>query len=591
MTKSYTCNICSNTFTQKHSLTTHLKENRCKASDLFNINNVIQQQKIEFKNLQKLHQENIQKIEELSQLKDKDLSNTNELSKLKQKYHENISKLKEKHNKHIQELTVELGYQREVAQILDINVQEEPVTEQQLTFDGIFSGRENEIRITSDKMISVFDFIKVVGGQRDQYSTWNRLLNEHKIEIQAFCQDYQFEKGKKKTPVVNVQGMVKLLFWLPGELAKQFRAKSAETMIRYLGGDLTLIELFKEKQLEENNQVIQILPVTEQQLTFDGIFSGREKDIRITPDKQISVYDFITVVGGQRNFYSSWQRILKDNGNEILAFCEDYKFEKGKKKTPVINVQGMVKLLFWLPGELAKQFRAKSAETMIRYLGGDLTLIEEIKAIDRSHIENPDNIAQIFREEVNGNLLFNQDQINTSKRLVNYYGDKKDIFYMFSFKYVEEWYAKYGIVGELREFHQRVQEHITEFTDICFHNIIQCSNIYKVEADFKESALVQMNKVKIPKKNGGNHVEIIKLSEIVTADIIKEEMIKIAGDRMLDPPPRYSTIEHNSSHDMLDIEREKTKQREIEYKEKEIELEIKKLEFEMMKFKYEKNCN
>jgi hypothetical protein len=55
-------------------------------------------------------------------------------------------------------------------------------------------------------------------------------------------------------------------------------------------------------------------------------------------------------------------------------------------------------------------------------------------------------VVQVFREEVNGsNLLFNQDQINTSKRLVNYYGDKKDIFYMFSFKYVSEWYAKYGI--------------------------------------------------------------------------------------------------------------------------------------------------
>lgn len=50
----------------------------------------------------------------------------------------------------------------------------------------------------------------------------------------------------------------------------------------------------------------------------------------------------------------------------------------------------MVKLLFLLPGETAKQFRNKSAETMIRYLGGDLTLIDEIKKIDQEHINKKD---------------------------------------------------------------------------------------------------------------------------------------------------------------------------------------------------------
>ena len=327
-----------------------------------------------------------------------------------------------------------------------------------------------------------------------------------------------------------------------------------------------------------------------QTLTFDGIFSGREKEIRITPDKMISVFDFITVVSGQQNPRKTWERILNEHGEElgIVSKCHYAQFGK-TKKTPVINVQGMVKLLFWLPGETAKQFRAKSAETMIRYLGGDLTLIDEIKAIDKHHIETPNNVAQVFREEI----LFNQDQINTSKKLINYYGDKKDIFYMFSFKHDLEWYVKYGVVGELREFHERVQEHLLEFSKICFHNIIQCSNIYKVESDFKESALVQMNKVKIPKKNGGNHVEIIKLSEIVTVDVIKEEMIKVAGDRMLDPPPRYTAIE-NSNELTKQIEiKELTKQ--IEAKElteqRRLELEIKKIEYRIMKLKNNINRN
>ena len=152
----------------------------------------------------------------------------------------------------------------------------------------------------------------------------------------------------------------------------------------------------------KKNDEIQI-EQTQNQLQFSGIFQGREKEIRITSDavKMISVFDFIKVVGGQEQPRKTWLDILKNHKEElgIVTFCNYAQFGK-TKKTPVINVQGMVKLLFWLPGETAKQFRSKSAETMIRYLGGDLTLIDEIKMIDQEHINNPENIAQVFREEV-----------------------------------------------------------------------------------------------------------------------------------------------------------------------------------------------
>ena len=201
--------------------------------------------------------------------------------------------------------------------------------------------------------------------------------------------------------------MVKLLFWLPGELAKQFRSKSAETMIRFLGGDLTLIDKIKtidqvviKDLVEVDEEIVKVevgdvkvddVKVDEvrefNQLTFSGIFQGRESEIRITSNKMISVFDFIKVVGGQIHPRKVWERILNEHKDElgIVSFCHYAQFGK-TKSTPVINVQEMVKLLFWLPGELAKQFRSKSAETMIRFLGGDLTLIDEIKTIDQLHI-------------------------------------------------------------------------------------------------------------------------------------------------------------------------------------------------------------
>ena len=80
--------------------------------------------------------------------------------------------------------------------------------------------------------------------------------------------------------------------------------------------------------------------------------------------------------------------------------------------------------------------------------------------------------------------------------------------------------------------------------------------------------------------------------------MIKKEILKIAGERITDPPPSYTAID--------DCDSEITKQKEIEckqieYKEvtkqieyqevtkqKQIELEMKKLEFEMMKFQMSK---
>lgn len=121
--KVFICNICSSTFTAKHSLNTHLNERRCKADDLLNINNAMHQQNVELKEKEQLL---IQKEKEILELKQKE--------------------------QEIQDIEIE-------------DIQTVTVPEQQLVFHGIFQGRENEIRITPDKMVSIYDFIKVVGGQ------------------------------------------------------------------------------------------------------------------------------------------------------------------------------------------------------------------------------------------------------------------------------------------------------------------------------------------------------------------------------------------------------------------------------------------
>jgi hypothetical protein len=46
----------------------------------------------------------------------------------------------------------------------------------------------------------------------------------------------------------------------------------------------------------------------------------------------------------------------------------------------VIEIEGAIKLMMWLPGDIAKQNRAKFTSILKRYLAGDRSLIKEIKA-------------------------------------------------------------------------------------------------------------------------------------------------------------------------------------------------------------------
>ncbi len=139
----------------------------------------------------------------------------------------------------------------------------------------------------------------------------------------------------------------------------------------------------------------------ELQLIFpDGDFKGKETKLRITPDKQwVSAIDLIRVIGDQKNPHSTWERIYNEHENEVLAFCENLKFKgRGQRETSVINAKGVVLLLMWIPGEKAAKFRSEAADVLVRYLGGDVTLINEIKAIDETHEQNPDNVLAPFRE-------------------------------------------------------------------------------------------------------------------------------------------------------------------------------------------------
>jgi hypothetical protein len=148
----------------------------------------------------------------------------------------------------------------------------------------------------------------------------------------------------------------------------------------------------------------------ERTLSFpNGLFHGKEAALRITDDsKWVSVWDVIKMVGEQKDPYKIWERIDK---TEVQSFCRNLKFKgSGQRETPCVNAKGLVLLLMQIPGEKAKQFRLAGADILVRYLGGDTTLINDIEAINDTHNSNPENQASFFRSsETVQNNIFSQE--------------------------------------------------------------------------------------------------------------------------------------------------------------------------------------
>ena len=93
--------------------------------------------------------------------------------------------------------------------------------------------------------LSVRDIIMVMCGKDANHSNeiWRRLPDQSKAEVNSYCVNLKFKgPGQKEQPVIQFQGAVKLLMWLPGENAKAFRSKAAEILTRYYAGDKTLLK-------------------------------------------------------------------------------------------------------------------------------------------------------------------------------------------------------------------------------------------------------------------------------------------------------------------------------------------------------------
>ena len=81
----------------------------------------------------------------------------------------------------------------------------------------------------------------MVAEHKDPSSTWSRLCAEHP-EVPASSSNFSFPgQGQRQTSVVDVKGVATIIALLPGKAAAQFRCRAANLLVRFMGGDETLI--------------------------------------------------------------------------------------------------------------------------------------------------------------------------------------------------------------------------------------------------------------------------------------------------------------------------------------------------------------
>ena len=100
----------------------------------------------------------------------------------------------------------------------------------------------------------------------------------------------------------------------------------------------------------------------------DDDFKGAQIRATLEYPRRVSVFGAIT---GNANPHKTWHDV-SGRFPEVLTRCENYKFPgRRQRETPITDAKGLVLIMNLLSGERAAKFRAKEADVMVRYLGGD----------------------------------------------------------------------------------------------------------------------------------------------------------------------------------------------------------------------------
>jgi hypothetical protein len=110
----------------------------------------------------------------------------------------------------------------------------------QLSID-LWSCEAGDIRVTSVGQPSVFDMIRVLGGQKNPRDTWANLVEKYP-EVVGKCDNLKFPgRGQRETPVARTkEDAYYILGLLPGTVGRKYREDAAKLFTAFLDDPLSV---------------------------------------------------------------------------------------------------------------------------------------------------------------------------------------------------------------------------------------------------------------------------------------------------------------------------------------------------------------
>ena len=99
---------------------------------------------------------------------------------------------------------------------------------------SVFAFDGDRIRQSEDGYYSIFDIIRILGGQKGERKVWERLQKPYP-EVVAKCHNFKFPgRGQRETPVTNKEGALYIIGLLPGAVGRKYREEAAKLFLAYL---------------------------------------------------------------------------------------------------------------------------------------------------------------------------------------------------------------------------------------------------------------------------------------------------------------------------------------------------------------------
>jgi len=254
-------------------------------------------------------------------------------------------------------------------------------------------------------------------------------VNQNLIHIQKF-----YQGASQETCVASLPLLVELIMLHPSRKAALVRQKCAEVFVRYLGGDLSLID--RILLLPHVRSHLGICEASSHHspliVALAAVLSKAPEDLiairtvghtvrnQPTPldirgaQSIIDVTMNITGLDSQNSAHAV--QTLFGKFPEVCAKVTHFQFEgQGQRDTPVAQLATVVEIIMLLPGRMAALVRQKCAEVFVRYLGGDLSLIGEIVKLNHvqaalatippEELSPVQQVARVFGGALQVNLL------------------------------------------------------------------------------------------------------------------------------------------------------------------------------------------